>query len=115
MEMDRADIERPTIITVVCIFGFMVVGTGLLMLGMWHTLARRIGAWYPPSVAASTVVMFLAYGGMWRMRRWAVILYTAAAIAGNTLMAVMGHFSIAGAAISLAVVIIGFTQFHKMR
>jgi glycerol-3-phosphate acyltransferase PlsY len=107
--------QRPVIITVICIIGFVGAGLSVLALAAWGILSRTIGAWYPPFLLVATGVGLACMLGMWQMRKWSVFLYTAFVVINQVVMIVFGVWNPMSLLIPLAVVIIGFTQLSKMR
>jgi hypothetical protein len=115
MEIDEQHIERPTIITVICIIGFIGAGFSLVLLAMWDTLARKIGPWYPPFLLAAAAVGMVCFLGMWRMRKWSVLLYTGVTVLNQVVMLWQGAWNPMALLIPAVVIGIGFSQFNKMR
>jgi hypothetical protein len=107
--------QRPVIITVICIIGFVGAGLSLLALAAWGMLSRAIGAWYPPFLLLATVVGLVCMIGMWQMRKWSVFLYTGFVVLNQVVMIIFGAWNPVSLFIPLAVIIIGFTQLKKMR
>jgi hypothetical protein len=63
---------RPVPITIVCVV--CAIGVVFAIPMIFSETARSIGAWYPPSLAASAIIGAACTVGFWLMRRWALYL-----------------------------------------
>ena len=113
IETTTASASRPTVITVICVIGFI---GGLFTIPLIFTdIARNIGAWYPPYLAFSAVVGLSCMIGLWKMRRWAVFTYAGFAVLNQVVMLTMGIWNVFALLIPGIVIAIGFTHLPKMR
>lgn len=113
METTTTSVSRPTAITVICVIGFI---GGLVTIPMIFTdVARNIGAWYPPFLAFSAVVGFVCMVGLWKMRRWAVFVYSGFVAFNQIVLLAMGVWNVLALLIPGIVIAIGFTHLSKMR
>jgi hypothetical protein len=104
--------QRPVAITVICILGF--VGAALSIPVVFSSTASNIGGWYPPVLGLSAVVGLICMIGLWKMKKWAVFLYTAMVVVIQIVLFSMhlwNPFSLLFPAIIIA---IGFAYLAKM-
>lgn len=113
IETTQPSSQRPTVITVICVLGFI---GGLFAVPMiFADNARKIGAWYPPYLATSVLVGFICMVGLWKMRRWAVFTYTGFVAVNQIVMLAMGVWNIFALVIPAIFIAIMFSQVSKMR
>jgi hypothetical protein len=65
--------KRPVAITVISILGFIGIPFAIILI--LSKFAFRVGNWYPPLLAVSSIVRFICSIGLWKMKKWAVYLY----------------------------------------
>jgi hypothetical protein len=90
MQADK--LKRPKIITAVCIAGF-----GLVILGMpqiFSPAIRKLGDFYPALFALLYSLRFIAYVGLWHMKRWGVELFMITLVAQVIQATVMDAYEI---------------------
>ena len=104
---------RPTAITVICVIGF--IGAALTIPLIFTSVARNIGAWYPPYLALSVVVGLICMIGLWKMRKWAVFVYTGFCAINQVVLFAMGVWNIFALLIPGIVIAIAFSHLSKMR
>lgn len=71
---ERAAKERPVLITLVCLLGFLAVASGLLRIN--STFNKGLGATFQAYYVVVLLISLVAYVGMWRMKKWGVILFS---------------------------------------
>ncbi len=117
MTQDSEKNQRPLLITIVCIFGF--IGGILVFLGLFIGAARDpVIQQYGPSVIPITIVSGLfGLGGLigfWMMRKWGLYVYSANLVFGIISGMIVGMpFSI-GYILPIFVAILGFIYFKQM-
>ncbi|MFH1524744.1 MAG: hypothetical protein ABIF04_07240 [Chloroflexota bacterium] len=104
--------KRPVVISVICILGF--IGAAITIPTIFSSTARSIGAWYPPYLAFSAAIGLVCMIGLWKMKKWSVILYTAIAAVNQVIMLAMGVWNVLSLPIILVVIAVMFSQFSKM-
>jgi len=112
-QTEEATSTRPTAITVVCIIGF--VGAILTVPMIFTDIAHKIGAWYPPFLAFSSLYGLICFIGLWMMRRWALFAYTALCVINQIVMLVMGSWNVFAILLPGIVIAIGFKYLTRMR
>ena len=106
-------IHRPLAITVICILGLLGAAGAVWILS--SGIARQIGPWYPPYLAAASIVGAICLLGFWKMRRWGVILYTALALINQVVLLAAGRWNMLAIILPGIVVAVGFGYFSRMR
>jgi hypothetical protein len=104
--------KRPIAITVICILGF--IGAALAIPMIFSSASRSIGAWYPPYLALNTTIGLVCMIGLWKMKKWSIILYTAFAAVNQVVLLAMGVWNVLALPILVIVIAVGFSQFSKM-
>lgn len=107
-EQTTTSVERPTIITVICIIGF--VGAGLGLLGSFALLA--LAPMFGIIALASVGVGLTALIGVWQMKKWGVYVYTASA--ALSIIGSLDPLNIIGIIIPAAIVAVFWTNINKM-
>lgn len=65
--------KRPKLITAICIF--MVFGALVSIPTVFTDVAKSIAPWYPPFLLVSSIIGLVVTVGLWKMKKWSVILY----------------------------------------
>jgi hypothetical protein len=115
--------ERPVVITIICILGFVLYGL-VFILGLisFIGLASVFGMeflWIGLLSLAITLIFFWPLIGYWNMRKWGPIMYTVLAILSTILELVGGSFlatwsSVVSLIINILVIVVGFIYYNKM-
>jgi len=113
MDDIKLDNKRPVAITVICIIGFIGVFAALPLI--FSEVAKSIGDWYPPYLAFSTVAGLTCMIGMWMMKKWGIVAYTALTGLNQIVLLVMSVWNMYALIIPGIVIVIGFSQFEKMK
>jgi hypothetical protein len=104
---------RPIAVTVICVLGF--IGAVFTIPLVFTSIARQIGAWYPPYLAFSALVGGICMFGFWKMRRWAVFTYTAFVVVNQVVLLTTGHWNVLAILLPGVVIAIGFSYLWRMR
>ena len=105
-------VVRPVAITVICIVG--IIGALFTIPLVFSDIARQIGAWYPPYLAFSAVIGGICMVGFWKMRRWAVFIYTAFCAINQMVLLLTGHWNVFAILLPGIVIAIGFSYLSRM-
>lgn len=92
----------------------MAIGAVLTIPLAFSDLARDVGSWYPPVLLLSGAVGLVSLVGLWQMKRWAPILYTAAVVVVQVILFSQGAWTPGSLLIPLVVIFLSFSQFSKM-
>ena len=109
---DTQPAARPVAITVICILGF--IGAALAIPLIFSEAARGIGPWYPPYLGFTTVVGLICMIGLWKMKKWAVFLYTAIVAVNQVILFSMGLWNPFALILPAIVIAIAFAYISKM-
>ena len=103
---------RPTVITVICILGF--IGAALTIPLIFSSTVQSIGSWYAPYLGASAVLGLICMVGLWKMKKWAVFLYTLLVAVNQVVLFTMGIWNPFALLIPAIIIAIGFAHLSKM-
>lgn len=107
-----ASTQRPTAITVICILGF--IGAAFTVPLLFLPTTWKIAPWYTPYLAVSAVIGLACMLGMWKLRRWAVVAYTAFAAINQIVLITTGLWNPLALGVPAAVVVIGFYYWKRL-
>jgi hypothetical protein len=109
---DTQTTQRPAAITVICILGF--IGAALSIPLIFSSTAAGIGSWYPPYLGLSAAVGLICMIGLWKMKKWAVFVYTALVVINQVVLFSMGIWNPFALLLPAIVVAIAFTYLSRM-
>ncbi len=78
-------------------------------------MVRSFGSLFTLYFVVNALIGFVCFIGMWKMRKWGVLLYTLAVIICQLALMKVGLWSPFAVVIPAIVVAIGFYYFPKMR
>jgi hypothetical protein len=110
---DEQPVERPTVITVICVLMGIGAVLGLPAVFLAGSMVKFPG-WYMPFVLVSAVVGLVCMVGLWKMKKWGVFLYTGMFAVGQVVMLVGGLWGVGGLIIPVIVIAVMFSQLSKM-
>jgi hypothetical protein len=104
--------ERPPIITLICIVGFLGAVFSLLTINSAFNTA--LGTTFQTYYAVSLLISIVAYIAMWKMKKWGAVLYCVIAVVhtGVSLQVFHLHFITMLIAIALNVFFIAVLVYH---
>lgn len=104
--------ERSSTIEIVCVIGFIAA---LIAIPEGFAEIVRHGASFSYLVGAFFPMLFtLCLIGFWKMRRWAVFIYTGAWVIYEILLVISGHWSALTVPIPLVLIAAGFKNLWRM-
>lgn len=108
--------RRPLAITIVCVVGFVTVALGMLNL---MTAGMTQGwSWFRAYYTLFVAVNLAGYAGLWRMKKWGVLVYAVNGAVGLILFSLLLDVPLRGVVIGslipAAVIAIGLFHFSKM-
>jgi hypothetical protein len=113
---ERRAADRPVIISIICWLGFFGLCFSASNLAL--TLMRGQATLFHAYFAVFVVVNLAAFVGIWKMRKWGVVLYGIAQLINAALIWQIWGFPLRSAVIEIivaAVIVgIGVSQFPKM-
>jgi hypothetical protein len=104
--------ERPLLITILCVL--MALGVALAIPRIFQNEFEMIGVWYRPYLMISCLITLTSMVGLWMMKKWGIYLYTTLAVINQGIMIAMGFWSFYPLIIVSVLIILLFTQYHKM-
>lgn len=105
--------KRPGVITAVCIIGFIGVAFTIPMI--FSDFAKSTGDWYPPYLAFSAIIGLVSMIGLWKMKKWGVIVYAALVALSQIVLLATGLWNILALILPAILIAIVFSQFSKMK
>ncbi|MEX1188796.1 MAG: hypothetical protein WED33_06015 [Bacteroidia bacterium] len=111
-EIQQAKPARPTIITALCVLGF--IGLLVTIPLIFSDMASSIGSWYPPYLAFSALLGGICMIGLWKMKAWGVYTYAGLLIVNQIALALLGLWTWPGLIIPAIVVGIGIYYLKDM-
>lgn len=107
------EFHRPIFLTLICIFAML--GAVLNLVRAVVGPPSKLGDWFLPSLAVSSIVCVIAMMGVWHMRRWGVYTYIALCVVGQIALIVMvGHFNWIALVLRCAVVSVLLVYLRRM-
>ncbi|SRR5216684_6572167 len=109
--------KRPTLITVLCIIGFIgvpVVLAALVIPTARDLLIQQYGVPFVPITLFLGVLGFAGLVGYWKMRKWGVYLYTTMAVLSIGYGLIVGISANLGYILPLVIVAVGFANLKTM-
>lgn len=103
---------RPGAITTICVIGFIAVVVIIPII--FSAAASVAGPWIPAYLGLSAIVGIACFVGLWRMKRWSVIAYTALSAATQIVLLATGRWNILSLLIPGVVITVGFFYFKDM-
>ncbi len=103
--------------TTVCIIGFALLIAGVSFFtypGAFATLVARIGLWGVVLLGVSTYLCLVAFGALWFMKRWGVLLYAAVTMMNILMFLAHGGGNLATFIFPLVTLAIGFSYYKQM-
>lgn len=104
--------KRPLAITIICVLGF--IGTLAILPLLFSGLASQVGSWYPPFLVFASVVGFTCMVGLWKMKKWAVYIYTGMVMLNQLIMVLMEVWTISALIAPIIVIAIAIYYLDRM-
>ncbi|MFH1170450.1 MAG: hypothetical protein V1704_02735 [Candidatus Vogelbacteria bacterium] len=110
-------INRPTIITIICVFGFVAVLfilSSLFMSSARLEITQQYGSTFLPITIFTTLLGLIGLVGYWKMRKWGVYFYTAMVVVSITHGLIVGISGIQSYIGPLVIVLVGLINLERM-
>jgi hypothetical protein len=97
--MQAAAIKRPTLISIVCILGFIWIVFSFP--GVFAPSLKKLGDWYPAIFGILVATSFISYIGLWHMKRWGVRLFLFSFFVKEILLVLINDVNYVGIVLSV--------------
>ena len=112
MNENRWNPDKPAIIIAICVIGLI---NAVQMLNLiLSPMAKQAGAIFPIYFSASLLLSLACLAGLWLLKRWAALLYSALLVCNQIVLAVMGYWELTAAIIPAAIVLLLFKHLDRM-
>lgn len=108
----KALTQRPKLITTVCVLGFIWIVFSFP--AVFSPSIKKLGDWYPALFGLIVACSFIAYIGLWHMKRWGVSLYLITFFAKQLLLIYINDISYIGIFVSSAFIVVMLSFYKKM-
>ena len=108
----RLNTARPPAITAICVIG-IINATQMLNL-ILSPMAKQLGAIYPVYFSLSVIISLVCIAGLWFLKRWAALAYTAILIGNQIALLSMKLWEFAAVVIPIIIIVLLFKHFDKM-
>ena len=105
--------KRPVLIIILCSIGWLMVV--LNFMDAFSPAVKKLGQFYPALYSLVTCLQFIAFVGIWYMKRWGVELFVASFFAELILFLIMNTLSYTGLTFILSVIFIIVLLFYYLR
>jgi len=110
--------KRPVIISILCVLGWIMVILNFLI--AFSPSIKKIGPLYPALYSLVMCFQFIAFVGLWYMKRWGLELFISSFFAKCILSVMMGDFSNPGGmflfsfVVSVIIIIVILFYYRRM-
>ncbi|TAL48072.1 MAG: hypothetical protein EPN89_07540 [Methylovulum sp.] len=108
----RLNTARPPAITAICVIG-IINATQMLNL-ILSPMAKQLGAIYPVYFSLSVIISLVCIAGLWFLKRWAALAYTAILIGNQIALLSMKLWEFTAVVIPIIIIVLLFKHFDKM-
>ena len=110
--MSIVTIKRPLLLTIVCICGFAWIVVSFP--GIFSPTIKKLGDFYPALFGFIVAASFIAFIGVWHMKRWGVNLYIGIFFLKQVLLLLIDDLSIPGIIVSSFFIFSMLAYYKKM-
>ncbi|MES2591276.1 MAG: hypothetical protein V4608_05280 [Bacteroidota bacterium] len=104
--------KRPKLITAVCVLGFIWIVFSFP--AVFSPSVKKLGDWYPALYGLIVAFSFIAYIGVWHMKRWGVHLFIITFFIKEMLLIFINDLNYIGLSISAFFIIVMVYFYKKM-
>lgn len=94
---------RPKLLTIVCVIGFIWIVFSFP--AVFSPSVKKLGDWFPAMFGLLVAFNFIAYIGVWHLKRWGVNLFIFTFFVKQTLYVLINDISYVGIALSVLSII----------
>jgi len=108
--------NRPLVITIICVLGFIGVAIGVpaLLALLASGAVTGLPGWYLPYLGVTLIVGLISLIGLWQMKKWGALLYAAMFVINQCILFATGLWSPGALIIPLIVTVLALSQLPKM-
>lgn len=104
--------KRPKLITTVCVLGFIWIVFSFP--AVFSPSIKKLGDWYPALFGLIVACSFIAYIGVWHMKRWGVTLFIITFFVKEILLVFINDLSYIGLLFSLVFIVCMLFYYKRM-
>lgn len=104
--------KRPVLITVVCIIGFIWIVFSLP--AVFSPSVKKLGDWYPALFGLIVASSFIAYIGVWHMKRWGASLFIITFFIKEILLILINDVNYVGIVLSVFFISVMMGYYKRM-
>jgi hypothetical protein len=112
MTETRWNPDKPFAITAICVIG--VINAIQMLNLILSPMAKQAGAIYPIYFSCSVLISLICLIGLWLLKRWAALVYSAVLIVNQLVLVAMGYWELTAAIIPAAIIVLLFKHLDKM-
>lgn len=104
--------KRPKLITTVCVLGFIWIVFSFP--AVFSPSIKKLGDWYPALFGLIVACSFIAYIGVWHMKRWGVTLFIVTFFVKEILLVFINDLSYIGLFFSSVFIVCMLFYYKRM-
>ncbi len=104
--------EKPFAVTAVCVIG-LINATQMINLVL-SPMSKQFGAVYPVYFTAAVIVSLACIAGLWFMKKWAALVYSAVLICNQLVLVTMGLWEFTAVVIPVVIIALLIKHLDKM-
>jgi len=104
--------QRPKLLTLVCVLGFIWIVFSFP--AVFSPSVKKLGDWYPALFGLIVAISFIAFIGVWHMKRWGASLYIIAFFIKEIILILINDINYIGIIFSALFIIIMVFYYKRM-
>ncbi len=104
--------KRPKLLTIVCVLGFTWIVFSFP--AVFSPSVKKLGDWYPALFGLIVALSFIAYIGVWHMKRWGVNLFAITFFVKQILFVLINDINYIGITLSFLFIIAMVFYYKRM-
>ncbi len=108
----KSENKRPELITVVCVLGFIWIVFSFP--AVFSPTIKKLGDWYPALFGLIVAFSFIAYIGLWHMKKWGSNLFIITFFIKEILLVLIDDVSYTGIIFSSLFIIVMASFYKRM-
>ena len=110
--MESAIRKRPLLITIICIIGFIWIVFSFP--AVFSPSVKKLGDWYPALFGLIVASSFIAYIGVWNMKRWGCSLFIITFFIKEILLLLINDINYVGIVVSVFIISVMVAFYKRM-